>query len=141
MINSSIEAELNKNGTLVYTNVGDSMFPLIRSNGDLIVIKKHNGPFKKYDVPLYKRESGQYVLHRVLKVKKDGSYVICGDNRFSKEYGITDKNMLGILHSVIRNGKEIKTTDVKYKIYSHIWCDFFLIRSLILIIKRIIKGK
>lgn len=141
MTKSSIEAELNKNGTLVYTNVGDSMFPLIRSNGDIIVIKKHNGPFKKYDIPLYKRESGQYVLHRILKVKKDGSYVLCGDNRFFKEHGITDQNMLGILHSVVRKGKEIKTTDMKYKIYTHIWCDFFLIRMIVLLIRRIFSRK
>ncbi len=138
---SSIESELNENGVLVYTNTGDSMQPLIRADGDLIVIKKHNGPVKKYDIPLYKRDNGKYVLHRVMKVNKDKSYVMCGDNRCYKEYGITDKNIIGVLYSVVRNGKEYKMTDFKCRLYSHIWCDFFVIRKFIILIRHFLRNK
>ncbi|MBO5459461.1 MAG: S24/S26 family peptidase, partial [Lachnospira sp.] len=89
---STFESELDKHGFLIYTNVGDSMMPLLRQHHDLIVIKKTTGRLKKYDVPLYKRDSGQYVLHRILNVRKN-DYVICGDNRYNREYGITDKHI------------------------------------------------
>ena len=73
-------------GQLIYTNVGDSMYPLIQPR-DLLVIKKLSRPLRRYDVPLYKRDSGQYVLHRIMKIEKDGSYVMCGDNRSGLEHG------------------------------------------------------
>ena len=60
---STFEEELERTGKLVYTNVGDSMMPLIRQDKDLLIIeKKPEGRLKKYDVPLYRRDSGQYVL-------------------------------------------------------------------------------
>ena len=62
---STFEEELERNGILIYTNRGDSMMPLLRENRDLIHIRRVNGRCRKYDVPLYKRDSGQYVLHRI----------------------------------------------------------------------------
>ena len=125
------EDVIERDGRLVYTNVGDSMRPLIRQDRDILIIEKPQGRLKKYDVPLYKRDSGQYVLHRVLKVR-DSDYVICGDNRYSKEYGITDRHIIGVLTAVVRDGKEIPITDLRYRLYVHLWCDFFPIRAFIL---------
>jgi len=125
------EDVIERDGRLVYTNVGDSMRPLIRQDRDLLIIEKNEGRLKKYDVPLYKRDSGQYVLHRVLKVREN-DYVICGDNRYSKEYGITDRHIIGVLTAVVRDGKEIPITDLRYRLYVHLWCDLFPIRAFIL---------
>lgn len=136
---STFEEELKKNGKLVYTNVGDSMKPLIRQGRDLLVIEPVHGRLKKYDVPLYKRDSGQYVLHRILKVRKN-DYVICGDNRWQKEYGITDRHIIGVLTAVIRDGeKNIPVTDRKYLAYVHIWCDFFPVRAFAVRVYRKLK--
>ena len=84
MSKSTFEKEIERTGKLIYTNLGDSMMPIIRQNRDLLIIEKVNGRLKKYDVPLYKRDSGQYVLHRILKVRKN-DYVMCGDNRWQKD--------------------------------------------------------
>lgn len=138
MNKSSFEQVLNEKGVLIYTNVGDSMLPFIRQNRDLIIIKKYQGRLKKYDVPLYKRDSGQYVLHRVLKVRRN-DYVLCGDNRCNKEYGISDKHIIGVLTAVKRNGRTINVTDRKYRIYVHLWCDFFPIRAAIIRLRTLIK--
>lgn len=131
MIKSTFEEVIKKSGKLVYKNKGDSMMPLIREGKDLIIItRKPKKRLKKYDVPLYKRDSGQYVLHRILKVREK-DYVICGDNRWQKEYGITDRHIIGVLSAVVRNGKTISVNDWRYKLYVHIWCDFFPIRAFI----------
>jgi hypothetical protein len=140
MIKSTFEKEIQQNGKLIYTNVGDSMMPLLRQNRDLMIIEKPNGRLKKYDVPLYKRDSGQYVLHRILKVRKD-DYVICGDNRWHREYGITDRHIIGVLTGIIRDGKTISVRDKKYRLYVHLWCDFFYVRAFILRIKHFIKRR
>lgn len=138
MNKSTFEEEIKKHGRLIYTNVGDSMMPLIRQGRDILIISAVNGRLKKYDVPLYKRDSGQYVLHRILKVRAD-DYVICGDNRWQREYGITDRHIIGVLTGIVRDGKEISVNDGKYRAYVHLWCDFFYIRAFILRVGHFIK--
>lgn len=130
-MNSSFEQQLAQHGSLVYTNVGDSMEPLIRQGRDLIVVEPPKGRLNKYDIPLYKRDNGQYVLHRVLKVRNE-DYVICGDNRWVREYGITDRHIIGVLTAVVRDGKTIPVSDSRYRIYTHLWCDLFYLRAAVL---------
>lgn len=137
---SSFEEILARDGRLVYTNVGDSMEPLIRQGRDLLVIERRRGRLRKYDVPLYRRDSGQYVLHRVLRVRED-DYVLCGDNRWSREYGVTDRHILGVLTAVIRDGKELPVTDRRYRLYVHLWCDLFPLRAFILKALYVLKRK
>ena len=138
MSKSTFEEEIRRKGKLYYTNVGDSMLPLIRQGRDILIISAVNGRLKKYDVPLYKRDSGQYVLHRILKVRAD-DYVICGDNRWQREYGISDRHIIGVLTGIVRDGKEISVNDKRYRLYVHLWCDFFYVRAFILMVKHYIK--
>lgn len=140
MNKSSFEEEIKKSGRIIYTNVGDSMMPYIKQGRDVLVISEVNGRLNKYDVPLYKRDSGQYVLHRILKVREN-DYVICGDNRWNKEYGITDRHIIGILTGVIRDGQEIPVTSHKYRIYVHLWCDLFPVRAFILRVCQFVKRR
>ena len=102
MPKSSFVEVLARDGRLIYSNVGDSMWPFIRQGRDLLVIEPTKGRLKRLDVPLYRRDSGQYVLHRVLAVEPDG-YVICGDNRWGREHGITDRHVIGVLSAIIRD--------------------------------------
>lgn len=117
MNKATFEDVLREKGELIYTNVGDSMFPLIQPR-DLLVIKKWDGaPLKKFDIPLYKRDSGQYVLHRIIKVREN-DYVICGDNRFHLETGISDRHILGVLTAIIRDGKTLSLDSPYYRRYA-----------------------
>lgn len=140
---SSFEEILEKEGTLVYTNVGDSMMPLIKEGRDIIVIvKKPEGRLKRLDIPLYRRDTdpkGKYVLHRILWVRKN-DYLITGDNRRGLEAGITDRHIIGVLKAIIRDGKEIDlSTNWKYKLYSHLWCDLFPIRHCVFWVRDLVK--
>ena len=132
MNKSTFEQVLQEYGQLVYTNVGDSMWPLLHEGRDLMVIdKKPEGRMKKYDAILYKRPCGKYVMHRILKVRKE-DYVLCGDNRWQREFGVQDEWILGVLTAVVRKGKRISVKSWKYRLYVHIWCDFYWIRAFIL---------
>lgn len=135
MNNSTYEEQLDLHGQLIYTNVGDSMMPMLRENRDLMVItRKGEGRMKKYDAILYRRPNGKYIMHRILKVRRD-DYILCGDNRWQREVGVKDDWILGVLTAVIRDGKEISVKDWRYRLYVHLWCDFFYIRGGILWLK------
>lgn len=116
------------------------MMPLIRQGKDLVLIsKKPEGRLKKYDVPLYKRDSGQYVLHRIIKVRKN-DYVLCGDNRRHRETGISDRHIIGVLTAVIRDGKKLPIASFRYRLYTHLWCDLFYVRAFLILCRDILKS-
>lgn len=137
-MNSSFGELLARDGRLVYTNVGDSMKPLIREGRDLLVIEPKRGGLRKYDVPLYRRDDGRYVLHRVLRVRAD-DYVLCGDNRRSKEHGVTDRHIIGVLTAVVRDGRTVSVTDRGYRLYVRVWCGLFPLRALMLYVWKRMK--
>lgn len=117
----SIEQYLKENGTLTYTFKGVSMNPLLKEGRDLITVtQKPSERCRKYDVVLYRRPPNQLVLHRVVEVR-DEDYVILGDNCFSKEYGIRDTDIIGVMTSFTRKGKEITVTNWKYQMYVSVW--------------------
>ena len=117
----SYEEYLDQYGTLTYTNVGVSMLPLLRQGKDLFTVeKKGKERCKAGDVVLYRRPPHAYVLHRIIQVRTE-DYVILGDNCISKEYGITDEDIIGIMTAFVRNGKAHHVTDPAYRVYSAIW--------------------
>ncbi len=137
----SFEEYLKQYPQLIYPNVGDSMLPLLRENRDLMVIERRpNRRLKKYEVPLYRRDNGEYILHRIIRVKKDG-YVLRGDNCKDKEYGITDEHIVGILTGVIRDGETISVKSFRYRLFVHLWCDCVIIRKILVRIHNIISRK
>lgn len=127
----TFEQVLESQGRLVFTNKGVSMLPLLRQDRDLMVIeKKDDARYQKYDTVLFKRKNGQYVLHRILKVREQ-DYWIVGDNCISGEY-VKDDQILGILTSVVRDGHTISTSDLLYRIYVQTWCRCYPVRFFLL---------
>lgn len=132
MNKTTYEQELEKNGVLIYTTMGRSMRPFLRSQEDLVVIEaKKNARFCKYDAILYRRRNGQYVLHRIVKVHPD-SYTLCGDNCRDREPGVTDAQILGVLTHVIRKGEKIDVNTKSYRFWVKLWCALYVPRAVII---------
>lgn len=128
--NKHIESVLAERDEIMVSTSGISMYPMLRHRRDMIVLTKVQRPLKKYDVPLYRKQSGKLVLHRILKVTKNG-YIIRGDNLFHKEYDITDENIIAMLKGFYRNGKYYEcNTHIGYKIYIRINRYTFYLRLL-----------
>lgn len=138
MATTTFKEELNRTGRLVYTNKGVSMMPLLRQDRDLMIIeKKVEGQLKQYDAVLFIRDNGQYVVHRILKVRpKD--YWIVGDNCVSGEY-IREDQIIGVLTGVVRDGKTITKTDPMYRLYVWLWCRFYPARFFLLRCKSFVR--
>ena len=94
---------------------GTSMLPMLRQGIDSVVISPLPEKLKKYDLPLYQRSNGQYVLHRVIAV--GDTYSCVGDNQFNYETGLTHDQMIGIVSRFYRKDKMISVDSIKYRIY------------------------
>ena len=125
---SVFEKYLEEHGSLTYRNVGTSMMPLIKQGRDIFtLVRKGEARCKKYDVVLYRRPPDRYIMHRIIEVREN-DYVILGDNCISKEYGITDNDIIGVMTEFVRKGKTYTVNDKAYKCYVRIWCSLSGIR-------------
>lgn len=134
---TSFEEELARGERLIYTNVGVSMRPLLREGRDVMVIEKLSAEPKKYDAVLFRRPGvngrGRYVLHRILKKNRNGSFWIVGDNCIGGE-NVMPADILGVMTAVRRGKKTVHTDDLGYRLYVALWCApwplrFFLLRA------------
>ncbi len=130
-----MEEQLKNGGNVIFKPKGISMLPLIRQGIDSVLIKKPEFPLKKYDIPLFRRNDGSFILHRILKVRSDGTYVICGDNQTVKEYGVKDEQIIGVVAGIYRDKKLVPVSNFVYKIYSRslwirrLWRKSFIRRA------------
>lgn len=116
-----IEETLAAGGTVKLPITGTSMLPLLVWGRDTVTLTAVNAPLKKYDLPLYRRKDGAFVLHRVVKADADGTYTMCGDNQWVKETGICDEQLIGVVCEITRKGKTFSVQSKKYKLYVRVW--------------------
>ncbi len=121
-----IEEQLEKYGSYASNTVGYSMKPLFSHKRDMVIISPLTEPPKKYDVVLYPKGDGNYILHRIVGVRRD-FYIIRGDNTYIDER-VPKENIIGVLTAYNRCGKSHKTTDLSYRLYSRFWCFIYPLR-------------
>ena len=120
-----------------FTVVGNSMYPLFRDGIETVTMVKADN-IKKYDVILYRREEGSYVLHRVVGVGKDG-YKLCGDNQLVIEYPVKQSSVIAVMTEFERKGKTVEITRLWYVLYSRIWCVLLPLRPFMFKTAKIVK--
>ena len=113
--------KLNSGGTVTFTPKGKSMLPMLRDGEDVVVLSKPNGKLHLFDIPLYRRSNGIYVLHRIVNFDADGSYVLCGDHQFALEHGIKDSDIIGVVTAFYRKGKAYSVNSFSYRLYVNFW--------------------
>ena len=130
------EEVLEKDGELFFTNVGYSMYPLIKQREDILHIIKTDD-YKKGDIILFKSNVEHYVLHRVLKIKKD-KIIAAGDYNYFKDQPISINQILGKLISIKKkDGQEIDLSKDK-KARKFFYTNFFHVKAFFQIIGRIL---
>ena len=130
------EEVLEKDNELFFTNVGYSMYPLIRQREDILHIVRTND-YKRGDIILYKSDVDHYVLHRILKIKKD-KITCAGDYNYFKDKPIDRAQVLGLLVAIKKkDGKEIDLTKDK-KARKFWYTNFFHIKAFFQIVGKVL---
>lgn len=99
---------------------GTSMRPMLGDGTDEVILTRLTRKLKKYDLPLYQRDNGQFVLHRIVEAGE--TYTCVGDNQFQLEEGIRPDQMIAVVKGFIRKGKRYDVDDLSYRIYCRFWC-------------------
>ncbi len=112
-----IEQKLAQGESVQLSPMGNSMLPLLRGGRDTILLSPLPPILRKYDVVFYRRDSGVYVMHRIVRVRQD-RYACCGDNQWRPEGGLRHDQMLAVMTAFIRDGKFHTTDEWGYRLYS-----------------------
>ena len=132
---SVIRKVLAKGGTFPFYPKGTSMEPTIHQGTDQVLIKALPEKLKKYQIILYKRANGAFVLHRIVKAGKD-SYTMRGDNQFYTEPGIRRDQMIGMVCKLKNPQGEISTESIAFLMKSAMWVESAGIRRIFLAVRR-----
>ena len=95
------------------------MLPMLRQGLDTVTISPVPGRLKKHDLPLYQRDDGKYILHRIIRVGE--TYTCMGDNQTVKETGVRHDQMIGLVTAFTRGEKKISVENWRYRLYCRFW--------------------
>lgn len=110
-----IEEVVSSGGEFSITPNGISMLPLLRPGLDTVVLVAPD-KIKVGDIVLYRRDSGKFILHRVMYLK-NGKFLMSGDNQTGLEYGVTHEHILAKVKDMYREGIKVDTQNRQYKKY------------------------
>lgn len=127
--------QMESGGVARLVVTGDSMYPTFRNRKDVVYLSSDAAKLKKKDLILYKRDSGQYVLHRIVSRPKGGSFICCGDNQWEKE-PVNSRQVIAVVTGFRRKGKEQTPKTVSYRLWVDLWVGLFPLRRPLLALRR-----
>ena len=116
------------------TVTGYSMMPMLRQYRDAVQLKPTEGQLQPGEIALYKRDSGQYVLHRVIRLTQEG-YLFCGDNQAELE-PVRQDQLIAVVTGYLKKGKPCSLETVGYRLYCFGCVKLFGIRKYYIRLRR-----
>ena len=141
----SVLRELAESGKTVSMRIaGNSMSPFLVHDRDYIFFTRPEREIRRGDMVFYQRFTGQYVMHRVCRIK-DNSYYLVGDAQTEVEGPLYREQIFALITAVKRKGKIVRPGDFWWEFFEHIWVRLIPARRLIVksysIISRVFPKK
>ncbi len=105
---------------------GNSMCPFLHP-GDTALLARVSGQPKPGEVYLFLRPDGSYVLHRLIRVGKDGTLWLLGDNQADPE-PVQPNRLRAQVLCVRRKGKECAPGDLLWWVFAKLWRRLWRLR-------------
>ena len=112
--------KLSAGGSVTFSPKGNSMLPMLRRAGDSVTLTAP-GKLKRGSVALFVTEeegARRFVLHRLVRIKKGGALVFCGDHRRECDSEGPASAVIGVVSEYESRGKKHRLTEPWYRLYS-----------------------
>ena len=103
---------------------GVSMRPTLVEGRDSIMLSAPIEQIHVGDILLYRRESGAFVLHRVVKIAKNGTLTFRGDNQYENEPGVPPSAVIARVDRYFHGEREIRCRAFSTRFHLF-WRNFF----------------
>lgn len=107
---------------------GNSMSPFLIHGRDTVYLSPIERAVRRGDMILYRRENGQYVLHRVWTVEKE-TVTMVGDGQTALERGIRRDQLVAIVTHVTRKGKTLAPGSLWWEFFAKAWIRILPLRA------------
>lgn len=124
-----IEEILASGGTAEITVTGNSMYPMLKHRKSQVRLA---APTKLQigDIPLYRRENGAYILHRIVNTEGE-VFTCCGDHQWHLEKGIRPEQVIAVVTDFKRGNRWISCENTLYRCYWRLWRTIRPLRRLV----------
>lgn len=127
----SVLKELVDEGKVVSMLIaGNSMSPFLCHQRDYIYFKKPDQKLKRGDMVFYQRKNGQYIMHRIYKIRGEDYYMV-GDAQQVIEGPLKREQIFAVVIKVKRKEKWIEPGDFWWKFFEKVWIRVVPMRELI----------
>ena len=99
---------------------GSSMTPFLHP-GDTVYLNPATPPLRKGDIVLYTRPGGRYVLHRIVKVNADGSFIMLGDAQQEREWIESKDQIHARVTSALHGEKLLTPKSFRWRFFATVW--------------------
>ena len=124
--------EFSEGRSLRLTVTGSSMGPCLRHLRDqVILVSPDRRRLRHGEIVFFRRMDGKCVLHRILKEKDDGGFVVNGDAQAWTEE-IRREQILAVAEGIVRKGRYVSCDGTAYRIFTAIWRMLFPVRGIMI---------
>jgi len=132
-----LQLQMDRGGIARLVVTGSSMYPTLRHRKDAVVLCELSRALQKGDLILYKRENGQYILHRIVSKPNGGKFICSGDNQWEPEQ-VKQEQVLALVTTLIRDGKYIGVDSMPCRLWVGIWVALFPVRKPLIRLRRLL---
>lgn len=128
----SILRQFIHDGKKVCVNIsGSSMAPFLINHRDSVCLAAAHRPLIPGDIVFYQRDNGQFVLHRICKIKRN-QYYLAGDAQTILEGPIRENQIFARVISVCRKDQWFGPEDIRWLFFAVIWRRILFFRPILL---------
>lgn len=110
---------------------GISMIPFLHPKRDsVLLVSPEQRKVRRGEILLCRRPDGSLVMHRCLKVYKNGAFLLNGDSQQWRERLPAD-SLLAVVDSLLRKGRHLSCNRLSYRMLVGIWMFCRPIRPLL----------
>lgn len=117
-LGDTVSQILSQGGSFLLTVTGTSMLPTLapgRDQVELVAPEK----LKAGDIIFFRRSTGEYILHRIIRVNGD-ILTVNGDSQTWTET-VRSEQAVGVVRRILRKGKWTETDSLLSRAYSRLW--------------------
>lgn len=134
-ISLAIRQVMDRDGRVLLSSRGQSMFPYIQEGDNCTFLARDAGLLKRGDVVLYQAPSGMLIAHRFLRLQRDvfglTTYIIKGDSNLNPDPPVYAEQMIGILTKIEPVRRKIRLSHIFRSTWRSLVLNFSLMsRSL-----------
>lgn len=114
---------------------GGSMLPFLAGGRDSVFLAAPDKKLKKGDICLYRRASGQFVLHRLWRLQGNICYFL-GDAQTEIEGPLRQEQIHAKVTAALRKGRLLTPADATWQFYAKLWTVLRPLRPTVLRLAR-----